>query len=55
MKSVTDFVCEYERPQENTFTGPLGGLDEEVLLGSLDVHQRDQYRGDLDFGTVDHV
>ena len=51
----TDFISEYERPKKDALAGPLGRLDKEVLLCSLDVYQRDQYRGDLDLGAVNHV
>lgn len=41
MKLCTDLIDKYERPQEDTLTGPFWGLDEEVFLCSLDVYQRD--------------
>jgi len=34
---VDILISKYERPQEDTFTCPLGGLDEEVLLSSLHI------------------
>jgi hypothetical protein len=55
MKSNTDFIGEYERPQEDSLPCPLRRLDKQVSLGPLDVHQTDQHRGCLDFRAVDHV
>ena len=38
MKSNTDFIGKYERSQEDSLAGPLRGLDEEMLLGPLDIY-----------------
>ena len=48
VKSNTDFISKHERPQEHSLAGPLRGLDKEVVLGPLDIHQSDQYGGHLD-------
>ena len=54
-KLNTDFVGKYERPQEDALTGPFWGVDEEAFLRSLDIYQRDEDRGYLDFGTMDYI
>lgn len=55
MKSNTDLIGEYERPQEHSFVDPDRTLDKEAFLGPLKIHQRDQHRGYLDFGALYHI
>jgi len=47
MESNTGFIGEHERPWEDALAGPFRGLDEEMLLGSLDIYQIDWGRGIL--------